>query len=560
MTAVREALARCDWAAAFEAASGVVPDSAAGEAERADMLAEAAWWLGRLDDCIEARERAYQIFEELGERRRAGQCAVWLYEHHGMRGHPAIAGGWLRRARRALDADTDCVEHGALLLREAETAHGGGELDRALAIATDAKALGRALRSPNVEAEALQTAGRILIDRGQITEGMGHLDEAMLFAVEGRLGPYSTGKVYCSLISACEEVGDLDRAAEWTEATMQWAQQHPFAIFPGICRIHRAVVLKRRGSLAEAEREAAQACDELITSHVANSAAAFAEVGDIRRRIGDLERAEEAFDRAEQLCGRPCGELALLRLAQGRVDAAVSTITGCLHGTTNRLARSELLPLSVQVAIAAGDLAAAGEALAELDQIAAAFGTPMLRATALSARGRLELARRQEDACPTLEAALERWLALDVPYEVATARTLLGQAQRDRGDEAAAAESFAAAARRFDEIGASLDARLVSSDTRRALPAGLTDREVEVLRLIASGMTNNAIAAELHLSVKTVSRHLSNIFTKIGVNSRASATAFAFEQELLSRNEAPPPGARGRRGRSRRAPRSRPGW
>ena len=141
------------------------------------------------------------------------------------------------------------------------------------------------MRSPDLEAEALQTKGRVLIDLGDTKEGLGHLDEAMLFAVEGRLGPYSTGKVYCSLISACEEVGDLERAAEWTEATMQWAAQHPLAIFPGICRVHRAALLKRRGDLAEAEREAERACTELQHSHVGNTAAAYAEMGDIRRRL-----------------------------------------------------------------------------------------------------------------------------------------------------------------------------------------------------------------------------------------------------------------------------------
>jgi ATP/maltotriose-dependent transcriptional regulator MalT len=363
---------------------------------------------------------------------------------------------------------------------------------------------------------------------------MGHLDEAMLFAVEGRLGPYSTGKVYCSLISACEEVGDLERAAEWTEATMNWAQQHPFAIFPGICRVHRALVLKRRGALAEAEREAARACEELAHSHVVNSAAAYAEVGDIRRRLGELDRAEEAFTKAQELSGRPCAAVAVLRLAQGRVDAARSIIAGCLASTSNRLARAELLPTFAHVAIAAGDLDAAGGAIDELGTIVAAYGSPVLRATARSAQGRLELARGDaRHAAATLQDALAGWEALDVPYEVATVRTLLGQALRDCGDDPAATESFAIAATLFDQVGARLDAALVLGAGRPALPAGLTEREVEVLQLVATGATNNEVADRLHLSAKTVSRHLSNIFTKIGVTSRAAATAFAFEHDLV---------------------------
>ncbi len=239
LTAARDALARHDWQAARDAAAAASVDTRMLEAERADLLAEAEWWLGRLDACIEAREQAYRLYDELGEHRQAGQCAVWLWEHYAITARPANAGAWLRRARRSLEGDTECAAYGALLLREAETAHGSGDLERAAVLATDVIALARDLRSPDLEAEALQTKGRVLIDQGDVAEGMGHLDEAMLFAIEGRLGPFSTGKVYCSLISACEDVGDYDRAAEWTEATLKWADRHPFAIWPGICRVHR---------------------------------------------------------------------------------------------------------------------------------------------------------------------------------------------------------------------------------------------------------------------------------------------------------------------------------
>jgi ATP/maltotriose-dependent transcriptional regulator MalT len=534
LSAARDARARQDWQATLDAAKSACVDSPGLEAERADLLADAAWWLGRLEDCIAAREEAYRLYDELGDQRHAGMCAVWLWEHHAIAARPAMAGAWLRRARRALGDDPDCVEHGALVLREAETAHGAGDLDTALDLATRTIALGRTLGSADLEAEALQTVGRVLIDRGDVSGGMGHLDEAMLFAVEGRLGPYATGKVYCSLISACEDVGDLDRAAEWTEATMRWAEKHPFAIFPGICRVHRAIVLKRRGALADAKREALRACEELVSSHVANSAAAYAEVGDICRRLGEVDRAEDAFARAQQLAGRPCGALALLRLAQGRTAQALSIATGCLRDTTNRLARAALLPILVQVAVAAHELETANEALDELIAIADAFDTPVLRASTASARGRVELARGEAAAASlTLRDALGYWEALEVPYEMASAHTLLGQALRDSGDQTAAAESFSMAAALFQQIGAHLDARLLANGVDQALPAGLTRREAEVLRLVADGMTNSEIATALYLSSKTVSRHMSNIFTKIGVTSRAAATAFAFEHGLM---------------------------
>jgi ATP/maltotriose-dependent transcriptional regulator MalT len=537
LAVVRAAIAAHDWAAALDAAQSAAPTTASdprADADRADLEAEAAWWLGRIDTCIEARERAFQRYDELGASREAGQCAVWLWEHQMISARPAIAGAWLRRARNALEDDTGSAAYGSLLLREAEVAHGQGDLAGAAARAAEVIDLARRLRSPDLEAEALQTRGRIRIDEGDVARGMGDLDEAMLFAVEGRLRPFSTGKVYCSLISACEDVGDVDRAAEWTDATLRWAQQHPFAIFPGICRVHRAMVLKRKGDLAEAEREAARACEELSRSHVGNSAAAHAEVADIRRRLGDLDAAEASFARAQELNGRTCGGLALVRLAQGRTDEAVATIAGCLHDTGHRLARAALLPIQVHVAVAAGDLSTARSALDELDAIVEEYGGPLMQATLQSTRGRLELAEGAATATATLRSAVGAWDAMAIPYEVATARTLLGEALRSAGDEAAAIEAFRAASEVFDGIGARLDADLLSgAEAKPALPAGLTNREVEILQLIAGGLTNNEIAAELFLSAKTVSRHLSNIFTKVGVSSRAGATAFAFEHHLV---------------------------
>ncbi|MGQ0615878.1 MAG: LuxR C-terminal-related transcriptional regulator [Acidimicrobiia bacterium] len=538
VAAARDAHARHQWQDAYDAATAAgEADEPAQEAYRLDLLADTAWWLGHLDRCIDAREQAYAIYHELDDRRRAGQCAVWLYEHHCFKARPAIAGAWLRRAQRALADDPDCAEHGAVLLREAEAAHGAGDLDRAAGLARAVVELGRRLLSPDVEAEALQTLGRVLIDQGQATDGLAFLDEAMLFAVEGRLGPYSTGKVYCSLISACEALGDLRRATEWTEATSRWSRHHPFAVFPGLCRVHRASALRWHGSWADAEREATLACDQLAETNLPNAAAGFEEIGEIRRRVGDLDGAEEAFARAEALCGRPPAGLALLRLAQRRNDAATAIIRGALEGEPwNRLARARLLSAAAQIAIAAGDTTGAVAAVDELEAIASDYQSPLLLAAAATARGRLALAQGDPSAYTTLRAALRRWQELDVPHEVATARTLLGLACRDLGDHDGALESFTAAQSAFEHLGATLDARAVHDLTSpRPLPGGLTQREVQVLRLVASGRTNREIAAELYLSEKTVARHLSNIFTKIGVASRSAATAYAFGHRLVER-------------------------
>jgi DNA-binding CsgD family transcriptional regulator len=534
----RDALTRDDWHACYDLVYELSVDGPGVEAERLDLMADAAWWLGRVEESIQARQAAHRAFAALGEQRRAGMCAVWLYQDHCLRGRPAAASGWLQRARRALADDTGCAEYGALLLREAEVAHGGGQLDSAAELAEQARALGRAIESADLEAEALQTLGRVLIDTGQPTAGLAHLDEAMLFAVEGRLGPYSTGKVYCSLIGACEELGDLRRAAEWTEATATWSAQHPLAIFPGICRVHRAVVLERHGALEHAEREATRACAELVGSHLPNAVAAYAEVGDIRRRLGDLPGAEEAFAQAEELCGRPCAGAALLRLAQGRLEEARRIIAACLtEEPSNRLGRARLLPGAVQIAIAADDLVGAEAAVGELESVARTFDTPMLHALAALARGRLQLAEGNPSvAAGTLQSAARLWQELQVPYEVATACTLLGQAQSEAGDHDVGKQSFDKARVMFEQIGARLDAHAIEPARRTRRPAGLTEREVEVLCLLAAGQANKEIAATLHLSAKTVSRHLTNIFNKIDVTSRTAATAFAFEQNLIRKH------------------------
>lgn len=531
----RAALEACDWLRAFDLLEKAVATTPSAEADRLDDLGEALWWLGRIEECIDARVRAHVLFGDQGAHVRAGQVAVWLYEHHCFLGRPAMAGGWLRRARRCLEGDIESVAWGNLLLREAEQLHGAGEHGAATDSATKALTLGRKLASIDLEAEALQAIGRILVDDGRHREGMAHLDEAMLLAVEGRLGPYATGKVHCSVIGACEDVGDLRRAAEWTEAALRWAAHHPFAVFPGLCRVKRAGVLQRKGDWPQAEREARLACEELEAVKVGSAAAAWVEVGEIRRRIGDLEGAEEAFGHADELCCTPTAGLALLRLAQGRPAEAASIIDDALAAAANSpLGRARLLPAKVQVSVAAGRLGAAVEAADELERLADRYGTEAFAASAALSRGRLQLAAGAASACATLRGAVERWQQLEVPYEAASAQMLLGEACRAAGDGDASDAALRSAITTFDRLGAAYDARHARELCgRRTMPAGLTEREVEVLRLVARGNTNKDIARALRLSDKTVARHVSNIFAKTGATTRSAATAFAFESGIV---------------------------
>ena len=535
--AARAALARYDWSAAYDAAVAAAGSDDASS-ELLEVFAEAAWWRSRLDECIAARERCYRRYEDAGDAARAGATAVLLYGNHAFRGQHAVAGAWLGRGRRLLADVPECADHGVLWIAEAEAAHGGEDVVRATEFAERALGLGRRLPDADLEAESLQCLARLCLADGRPDEGLALFDEAMLGAVEGRLSPFVVGKVYCSLISACEELGDLRRAAEWTKAGATWASHHPVSAFPGLCRVHRAEVLQMQGHWERAEEEARRACAELDGVNPYNTALSFKEIGEIRRRLGDLDGAAAAFRAATDLGLQPQPGLALLRLAEDKVAVAARMIQQALcEAGGNDLARAKLLPAAVQIGVAADDLDAARTAADDLARIARTYRSSVIEASTSMSRGRLLLAEGNvPNALAALRLALQRWRDLGVPYEVATTQVLLGEAARRAGDDEEATAYFTAAAAAFEDLGARLDvARIDVVDGVGAVRkpiAGLTEREVELLRLVAAGRTNRAIAAELHVSEKTVERHLSNVFRKLGVSSRAAASAHAVHHGL----------------------------
>jgi DNA-binding CsgD family transcriptional regulator len=288
-----------------------------------------------------------------------------------------------------------------------------------------------------------------------------------------------------------------------------------------------------------AEAEARRACTELEDLHVVNAGAAFYEIGEIRRRIGDLDGAEAEFRRAEALGFDPQPGLALLRLGQRKIDVAWRSISTALaEATWDRLARAKLLPAHIQIAVAVDALDVARASMDELATIADEYPTPWLLAVTTQARGRVELAAGDPGAaCGSLRRALEQMRVLELPYEAAETRVLLGAAYRTVGDEDAAVGSFRAAVEILERLGADTERARALQTRAPALPNGLTGREAEVLCLVASGKTNKEMAGDLGLSEKTIERHLSNIFTKIGVSTRAAATAFAFEHRIVARTQ-----------------------
>ena len=537
LDAARDAYRRHDWAAARD---GFGAARVAGELAAADLdaLADAAWWLGDFDQASAVLEEAYRRHLDEGRPGPAAMAAIGVAVNHLLRGDGVVGSGWVGRAQRLLRDQPEHTEHGYLLYLELEGALGGGEAGAVVATAGRVREIGRRHADPNLVAGGDLFEGRALVKQGRMAEGMALLDEAMLAVLSGELDPGWAGNIYCHLMAAFHELADVRRAAEWTEATSRWvAGLPPAVLFTGICRVHRSQVLERRGDWAEAEREAALVCRDLADLHVAGAAEGHYQLGEIRRLRGDLAGAEAAYRQAHELGRDPQPGLALLRLAQGRTATASASIRAALTAVTHdRLGRARLCAAQVEIALADGDAETAGRACDELTRTASTYGSSGLEAAALQARGAVCLAGgRAEAALPTLRAACRRWRELDAPYDAARVRLLLAGAYQALGDADAAARELDAAEVVFVRLGATLDAGGIAARRGRvALPGGLTGREAEVLALVAAGRSNREIAASLVLSPKTVARHLSNIFAKLGVSSRTQAAAYAFEHGLAT--------------------------
>src|SRR5712664_2041880 len=454
----RNAFARHSWREAFETLSNAQAVRAL-PAEDVERLAESAWWIGRVDDCIAAHERAYAAYMDEGTPRRAAIVAVRLAEDFINRQAKSIGNGWLKRAERLLQDVPECLEHGVLLRLHAVLAlESEANVDKALGLARQTCDLATRFRDRDLQALAMHDVGRMLVSKGELAQGMALIDEAMAAAVGGELGPEVTGRIYCNMMGMCEKLADYQRAAEWSEAARRWCEQHTESGFPGICRVHRAELMRLRGAWTDAESEALRAAQELRGFYHVGAGEAFYEIGEIRLRMGDLGRAEEVFRQAHELGRDPVPGLALVRLAEGKIGAARALIDRAVADRPEgSLERVRLLPASVQIALAAGQLDLAREAAAELEAIAARYGSTALQASAAQARGAVQLAEGSGDgAVPSLRRACKLWQEVQLPYETATARALLAAAYRATGRSEDAELERRAAASTFKGLGADL--------------------------------------------------------------------------------------------------------
>ncbi len=538
----RDAVAREAWADAYGLLSGL--DTARLTSDDCAALADAAWWTSRIEESIVHRVRAYSGYAAAGAARRAAYCAWMLFNEHQMAGRAAVAAGWLRRARRHLCGEPECVEQCYLAWTDAEAAQQRGALDEATASARRMAQIARRCDSPDLDAMAVQVQAAVLVARGRVADGLDLLDDTMCAAMAGELSAFFTGWIYCLGLMQCMACADLGRAAEWTDAAMRWCASMPAENnFRGLCRVHRVQVLQLRGRWTCAAAEAVRTCEELLPYERRMAAEAFYVLGEIQRRRGESAAAEQSYERAHELGRDPQPGLALLRLAQGKAEASAAALRLALAGDgTSGIERCRLLAARVEVCLALSRLDEARAAAEKLVRAAedwqercGSAGTP-LHASAASAGGAVALAERDLDrALPLLHRALTLWLELAVPYEAAQVRMTLAAAHRAAGDVEGARMELRAARQTFEELGAVPDTRRAAAllaDVRGQQPGGLTEREIEVLRLVAAGRTNRAIAAKLVISEHTVARHLNNIFAKLDVSSRAAATAYAYTHGL----------------------------
>ena len=532
----RECYARRAWGAAYTAL--LCADQAAVlQADDLHRLATTAYLTGRDLEFQHLLERLHRLHLEADDRPRAARCAFWLAVSFLFRGEVGQSNAWVARVERLVE-DTECVERGYLALLVAEQRFREGHVASAHETAGEAVATGECFGDADLTAAARHVQGRALIEQGDVLTGLKRLDETMLAVVAGELSPIVTGLMYCSVIDACQRVYAMGRAREWTSAFSRVCEEQPDMVaFSGICLVHRAEILQLQGAWPDALTEACRACERAERAERKPPGAAFYQQAEIHRLRGEFAKAEEAYQSASERGREPQPGLALLRLAQGRTDAACAAIRRLTNATSDRLRRAGLLPAHLEIMLAIGEIDEARRASDELRELAQAFDTDVLRAVVAQADGAIAIAEGDARAAlDPLRRAFDWWERLEAPYEAARVRVLIGQACRALGDDEAAGLEHKAARSVFERLGAGPD--LARLDAPRVpVPAvhdsPLTARELQVLRMISIGRTNREIANQLCLSERTIDRHVSNILDKLDVPSRAAATAYAYDHQLF---------------------------
>lgn|SRR5215469_15355444 len=516
----------------------LIPGAAPHDPFQLVESAQAFLLVGNEREGLEMLARAHQSFLSLGETRAAARCAFWLGFVALLGGDVGQANGWLSRAERLLEDDPECVEKGYLFLPVGYRLVHGNEPVKAYDAFVQAGTIGRQFRDSDLVALALQGQGRSLIRQGEIARGVALLDEAMVAVTAGEVSPLTAGGVYCSVLDACGEIFDLRRAQEWTSALEQWCASQPEIVpYRGHCMVRRAEILQLHGAWEDAMAQARRACERFSQPPRVEAGGAFYRLAELHRVRGEFDAAEKAYREAGRWQRTPQPGMALLRLAQGEIETASSAIRRIADEVSEVAHRTRVLDSYVEIVLAAKDVAAARAAAEELQELAERFNAPLLHAMAARAIGAVLLAEHDaKGALAELRRAWTLWCEIDAPYEAARTRVLLACACKELDDCDAAKLELELASEVFQQLGAAPELAQVEKlvfQKPSSPTTVLTSREVEVVRLIATGKTNRAIAVKLGISEKTVARHISNIFTKLGISSRSAATAFAYQHELV---------------------------
>ena len=515
-----------DWPAAVEAFDRVPKDELTAD----DLMAycEAVWWVGRTDDALRIASAAYEALVVDSRPVEAVKTALWLGVWHLSRGDEPGGSGWWGRARSLAEEIPEHAVHGYLILfTEVQANLARGKLAEAIDAARRAADLGRRFDDPDLLAAGLNSEGRVLLKSGQVIDGLALIDEAMIRVQGGETSALWTGNIYCLTIEACHEVAEIRRLARWTEITEKWLDaQSSAVILDAMCRVHRAQLQLLQGDWDDAEATADQVIGQLGADRVDYTAEAWYVVGEVRRLRGD-PTAVDAYQEAHARGRDPQPGRALLRLEEGDGAGATASIRSALTAAgSDPLRRAPICAAAVEIAVAEGRLEDAREAESELAATVARYATSGLKSMAATARGLMLLAEGlAEEALPVLRGAYRSWIDLGADYAAAGICQSLAGAYRMLGDEASAAAEEVRATATYERLGR-------TGRTDPELPDGLTERECEVLAHVAEGKSNRDIGEELFISHRTVARHLTNIFHKIGLTNRTEAARYAIDHRI----------------------------
>jgi DNA-binding CsgD family transcriptional regulator len=530
----RSAVAAQRWADAYEhlARADSVDGLAAPDLE---LIATAAFLRGEAGAAVAALTRAHEASLANGDTEGGARTAAWLSIYQIELGDLSHNFEWVPRGLRLASgiAEPSAVT-GLVQVPPAIAQLASGDPLGAKGRFQEVGMIADRFHDRDLAAIASFGEGKCLIEVGEDAEGFARFDEAVAAVAGGEVSPISSGIILCTVVGDAHLGFDLARVIEWTKVLDEWCRRQPELVaYSGQRHALRAALLLLQGAWAEASAAAELALSRFRAGDYRAAFGAHYHFADLQRLRGAFHSAAEAYRRAGETSWEPQPGLALLHLAEGRLQPAQEEIRRSA-AAADPFTRRHLLRAVVDIEVAAGDPGAARRALTEFQTLGASSSTPMFAALAAFAEGQVLLAEGDAtNGLVSARTAVDAWRSLGVPYEAARSRVLVGRTLQALGEAAAARAEFEAARGVFLELGAhpALAELAGFSGERRA--GLLTDRELEVLRLVSKGLTNRAIGVKLSLSEKTVARHLSNIFGKLGLSTRAAATSYAYENGLV---------------------------